>query len=237
MRATCSSTLAATLFWMLPLNVDWVQGHGGPSALEGKKSTEQKAPGQAQELPVCPVMGEAVDFHAQAITDDGPDYCCRDMFIPKFKEAPAKYAETPATQRTVLAKLDRVHTHCPVDGKNVDGKPTADAAGHRIALCSMDGQAKYAEHAGVFKAKLADSYAHQTRRPISGEPIQPNVFTDRSTGPCIYSLCANCGGKLLEDPAKYAPKPEKQGVQSDWRQVTAAEPTRRSGDHAGDKHP
>ncbi|GMU84502.1 MAG: hypothetical protein AMXMBFR47_43710 [Planctomycetota bacterium] len=237
MRATCCTTLAATLFWLLPLNVTWAQEHGGHHAQEGKKPAEQKAPDQAKELPVCPVMGEAVDFHVKTMTVDGPVYFCCDMCIPKFKKDPAKYAEKLATQRAALAKLDRVQVSCPVDAKSVDGKLTAEVGGHKIAFCSKDCQAKYAEHPGAFKAKLADSYTYQTRCPISGEQIQPNVFTDLGTGQRIYFCCASCGDKLLKDPAKYAPKLAEQGVKIDPKKVTAADPKPQSDDHGGHKHP
>lgn len=237
MRATCRSTLAATLFWLLPLNVTGAQEHGGHHAQEGKKPAERKARDQAKELPVCPVMGEEVDFSAKTMTDDGPVYFCCNMCIPKFKKVPAKHAEKHATQRTALAKLDRVQTNCPVDGKSVDGKLTAEVSGHKVAFCSKECQAKYAEHSGAFNAKLADSYTYQTRCPISGEKIQPNVFTDLNTGQRIYFCCARCSEKLLKDPAKYAPKLEEQGIMIDPKKLTPGAPKPKKDDHGGHKHP
>ncbi|MCC6358971.1 MAG: hypothetical protein IT450_09520 [Phycisphaerales bacterium] len=203
----------------------------------GARHTSGKENSQNAALPSCPVMGETADFNIKTMTDDGPVYFCCDMCIPKFEKNPAKYAEKLAAQRTALTKLDRVQVTCPVDGKNVDGKLTAEVGGHKIAFCTKECQAKYTDHPGAFKAQLADSYTYQTRCPISAETVQPNVFTDLGTGQRIYFCCASCGDKLLKDPAKYAPKLEEQRVRIDPKKVTAADPKAKKDDHSGHKHP
>ncbi len=236
MRTSVCATVAATVMSLFPAGAAWAQcgGHGAP---ESKKPAEQKASETQKQLPRCPVMGETIDFSVKAMTDDGPVYFCCDMCIPKFKKDPAKYAEKLATQRTALEKLERVQVSCPVDGKSVDGKLTAEVGGHNISFCSKECQAKYAEHPGAFKARLADSYTYQTRCPISGEQVQPNVFTDLSTGQRIYFCCASCSDKLLKDPAKYAPKLEEQGVKIDPKKISAANPKAKKDDNDGHKHP
>lgn len=247
--------VAAMMAWMMPgcggvamaqcgmpcgrQHAEARQEHVGQPAAqdEGARSGSAGQDSQRKVLPVCPVMGESVDFNVKTMTDDGPVYFCCEMCIPKFKKDPAKYAEKVTAQRAALEKLDRVQVSCPVDGKSVDGKLTADVNGHKIAFCSKECQVKYAEHPGAFKAKLADSYTYQTRCPISGEQIQPNVFTDLSTGQRIYFCCASCGDKLLKDPAKYASKLAEQGVTIDPKKLTSPDPKPKKDDHGGHKHP
>lgn len=236
MHAIFRSTITALLF-TIPFGSAIAQEHGGHGAADEKKIAEPKHADSGKRLPLCPVMGEPVDFTLKAMTDDGPVYFCCDMCIPKFKKDPAKYAEKVATQRAALEKRERVQVTCPVDGKGVDGKLTAEVSGHKIAFCSKNCQAKYAEHPGTFKAKLADSYTYQTRCPISGEKIQPNVFTDLSTGQRIYFCCASCGDKLLKDPAKYAPKLEEQGVMIDPKKLSAPDSKAKKDEHGEHKHP
>lgn len=236
MHTMCRSTIAALLF-ALPIGSAVAQQHAGHGAADDKRVSEPKPADAEKKPPLCPVMGEPVDFTLKTMSDDGPVYFCCDMCIPKFKKDPAKYAEKVAAQRAALEKRERVQVSCPVDGKTVDGKLTAEVSGHKIAFCSKGCQAKYTEHPGAFKAKLADSYTYQTRCPISGETIQPNAFTDLSTGQRIYFCCASCGDKLLKDPAKYAPKLEEQGVRIDPKKLAPGAPKPKKDEHAGHNHP
>lgn len=235
MRTSICATVAATVMSLFPAGAAWAQCGG--HAPETKKAAEQKTAESEKQLPRCPVMGEAVDFSVKTMTDDGPVYFCCEMCIPKFKKDPSKYAEKLATQRAALSKLDRVQVSCPVDDKGVDGKLSAEVGGQTVAFCSKDCQAKYTEHPGAFKAKLADSYTYQTRCPISGEQIQPNAFTDLSTGQRIYFCCASCSDKLLKDPAKYAPKLEGQGIKIDAKKLSAPDPKAKKDEHSEHKHP
>lgn len=229
MRTIWFSTIAATVLSLFPQSQS--------NAQDEKKPAGPKPTGGAIELPRCPVMGEAVDFNVKALTDDGPVYFCCEMCVPKFRKEPAKYADKLALQRTALAKLDHVQVSCPVDGKGVDGKLTAEVGGQTVAFCSKECQTKYTEHPGAFKAKLANSYTYQARCPVSGERIQPNMFNDLSTGQRIYFCCPNCSDKLLKDPAKYAPKLAEQGVTIDPKEVAAADAKPKKGEHDGHNHP
>lgn len=235
MRTSLRATIAATMIFMFPASAAWAQC--GPHGQAVKQPAEQKTDQPTKEMPRCPVMGESVDFNVKTMTDEGPVYFCCEMCIPKFKKDPAKYAEKVTAQRAALEKLDRVQVSCPVDGKSVESKLTADVNGHKIAFCSKECQAKYVEHPGAFKAKLADSYTYQTLCPVSGEKIQPDAFTDLKTGQRIYFCCPKCGEKLLKDPAKYAPKLEEQGVKIDPDKVTAADAKAKKDEHGAHKHP
>ncbi|MDX2198749.1 MAG: hypothetical protein SF069_07230 [Phycisphaerae bacterium] len=230
-------SIIATLLFTIPVGAVVAPAYGGNGAADDKPVSAAKPADSDQPLPLCPIMGEPVDFTLKAMTDDGPIYFCCEMCIPKYKKDPAKYAEKVATQRAAMEKRERIQVNCPVDAKSVDGKLTAEIAGHPIAFCSKACQAKHAEHPGAFKAKLADSYTYQTRCPISGEKIQPNVFVDLSTGQRIYFCCASCGDKLLKDPAKYAPKLQEQGVMIDPKKITPGTPAPKKDDHAGHNRP
>lgn len=235
MRTSLRATLAATMIFIFPASAAWAQC--GPHGQAAKQQAEQKTNQPAKEMPRCPVMGEPVDFSVKTMTEDGPVYFCCEMCIPKFKKDPAKYAEKLAAQRAALEKLDRVQVSCPVDGKSVDGNLTADVNGHKIAFCSTECQAKYVEHPGAFKAKLADGYTYQSLCPVSGEKIHPDAFADLRTGQRIYFCCPKCSEKLLKDPAKYAPKLEEQRVKIDPETVTAADAKAKKDEHGDHKHP
>ena len=236
MRTAHAATCAAIIFWAFSPVLAWGQHHEQHGQDTKKPDSDPKTGGPAKGLPRCPVMDEPVDFTVKTMTNDGPVYFCCDMCIPKFRKDPQKYAEKVTVQRAALAKLYRVQVSCPVDGKIVDGKISANVGGPTIAFCSKECQAKYEKAPGDFKAKLADSYTYQTVCPISGKKIQPNIFTDLSTGQRIYFCCPDCSAKLLKDPAKYVPKLAEQGVNIDPEKVTAGAGKPKKHDHGEHEH-
>ncbi|MDX2199479.1 MAG: hypothetical protein SF069_10980 [Phycisphaerae bacterium] len=255
-RWTMMAGLAGLMGWIMPgcggmafAQCELSCGRGSPAMAPHEQSERPVAPAGAsrqssakqgtdqQERPVCPVMGDPVDFTLKTMADDGPVYFCCDMCIPKFKKDPARYTVKVAMQRAALDKRERVQVACPVDGKVVDGLLAAEVSGQKVAFCSKECRVKYDESPSAFKAKLADSYTYQTRCPISGEKIQPTAFADLNSGQRIYFCCAGCGDKLLKDPVKYAPKLEEQGVMIDPKKVAPGAATPKKDDHAGHDHP
>jgi hypothetical protein len=141
----------------------------------GQAEKPQQAEPKESKLPLCPLMGEPVDFTVKTMTDEGPVYfCCKDC-IPKYEKDPAKY-----------------------------------------------------------RAKLEASYTYQTKCPVSGDKIDPTAFTDLPTRQRIYLCCAGCGEKLLNDPAKYAPKLAEQGVNVDVKKLKGEKP--KHDEHGGHEH-
>jgi YHS domain-containing protein len=197
---------------------------------------DQKPEAGAAELPNCAVMDEPVDFGVSTMTDDGPVYfCCADC-IPKFKADAKKYANKVAAQRAALAKLAKVQVTCPLTGKTAKKEHFVEDGGQKVYFCCPNCPEKYKKNPAEFKAKLAASYSYQTRCPVSGEAIDPAAFTDLPDGHRVYFCCPECGGKLLKDPARYAPKLEKQGILLDLDKIKAGAGEKKdSGEQKGEQ--
>jgi len=219
--------------------------HGGDekAARSQQKVQDTKAPTTRPAWPLCPVMGEPVDFGVRTITDAGPVYFCCPDCIPKFEKDQAKYAERVAAQRQALKKLERVQVACPVTGNPIDGKTFIMSGGQGVNFCCKDCPAKYQQNPAQYKAKLEAGYTYQTRCPVSGEKIDSTAFVDLATGQRIYLCCPGCGEKLTKDPAKYAASLDEQGVKLDLKKLKV-QPKQKDdqhgddhGEHGGQGHP
>jgi YHS domain-containing protein len=194
--------------------------HGGHAQQgEQKKDAPKKEEQKPGKLPLCPVMGDPVDFSVRTITDDGPVYFCCDGCIKKFEKDPDRYSEKLSAQREALAKMERIQVLCPVSGNPVDGKTTAVIEDKPVSFCCDRCVPKYDKQRAKYKARLEASYTYQIRCPVSGDKIDPTAFADLPTGQRIYLCCPGCGEKLLKDPAKYAPKLAEQGINLDLKKL------------------
>jgi len=109
---------------------------GGYAALAGPHDGHDHADHKAKAaVPMCPIMGEPVNYFVNTQTDDGPVYFCCKGCIKKFNKKPAKYAAKVAEQKAVLAKLPKVQVACPVSGEVVDTEVTVDHNGEKVAFC------------------------------------------------------------------------------------------------------
>ena len=183
--------------------------------LAGDEKSETK-------LPLCPIMGEAVNFSVSTDAADGPVYFCCSGCIGKFNKNPDKYAKELATQRVVLAKLDKVQIACPVTGEEIDPSKQLEHDGEKIAFCCGGCIKKFKKDPAKYQADLAASYTYQTKCPVSGEAIDANSSTVLSTGETVYFCCGGCAKKFVADPAKYADNMAKQGVPIDPAKIKAA---------------
>lgn len=197
----------------LPITLGQSEGH--------ENQVNAGKPMEPPELPNCPVMGEAIDFSVKTMTKDGPVYFCCAGCIGKYEKDPKKYAEQLASQRSALAKMERVQVSCPVNGKPVDTKLTTKVDGTAVAFCSKTCLADYEKAPATFKAKLEDSFSYQTLCPISRDKIDPTAYSDLSTGQRIYFCCKDCGPKFLKDPAKYVSMLAERGVNVDLKKLKA----------------
>jgi YHS domain-containing protein len=163
--------------------------------------------------PKCPVMKEdPIDLSISTPTPEGPVYfCCKDC-IDEYKAAPAKYADAVKAQRKALAPLPKVQVTCPVSGKPVDKKAFVEENGRKIYFCCTNCPAQYEKDPAKYKEKLANSYSYQTKCPVMGGDIDPKAFMELSDGRKVYFCCNGCEKKLVEDPAKYLPALEAQGI-------------------------
>lgn len=173
-------------------------------------------------LPLCPVMGDPVDFNIKTMTDEGPVYFCCPMCIKKFNENPDKYAEKVARQRKQLHERERIQVTCPVSGEPVDKNVLISRGDEKIYFCCAGCKPKYEADPKKYAAKLEASYTYQTHCPVMGGKIDPTAFTDLPTGERIYFCCSGCDKKFLTDPAKYAQNLEKQGIHLNMEKLMKA---------------
>ena len=165
----------------------------------------------SSKLPLCPLMGEPINFNMYAQTQEGRVYfCCKDC-IKKFEENPQKYAKKVEQQREALSPLPRVQVLCPVMGEPLDGKSSAVVEGKKVEFCCKGCIRKFAREPGKYQARLAESYTYQTKCPVSGESIDPKVSIKTVGGQQVYFCCSMCAKKFGDNPQPFAGKLAEQG--------------------------
>ena len=179
------------------------------------QSKEEQMTGGAEAkvpLPLCPVMGEPVDFFISTPTNDGPVYLCCKPCITKLNKNPAEYAEKVAAQRAALARLPRIQVVCPVSGKPIKNDVFVEQNGQKVYFCCPGCGEKFKAGTEKFKAQLAASYTYQTSCPVDGERIDPSVFVKAKGDNKIFLHSAACKEAFLKAPTPYLPKLEAQGI-------------------------
>ncbi len=213
----------------------------GQDDQHAKPEEHSKAEQKESKLPLCPVMGDSVDFNVKTMTDAGPVYFCCEGCVKKYESNPEKYAKKTAAQRAALAKLKRVQVNCPISGSPLDGKTFAVIEGKGVSFCCKGCVAKYEKEPAKYAAKLEAGYTYQTRCPVMGGKIDPAVYTDLPTGERIYLCCPSCEARLLKNPGKYAPKLAVQGINIDVAKMSGKsagpKPAEGQHDHKGHDHP
>lgn len=182
------------------------------------QSTEERKEGGAEakpSLPLCPVMGEPVDFFVSASTETGPVFFCCPPCIAKFEKDPAKYAEKVAAQRAALARLPRVQVVCPMSGKPVRSDIFVEEKGQKIFFCCPSCADEFKSNPAKYQGKVAASYSYQTLCPVDGERIDPTVFLKIKSGNSIFFHRTACKEAFLQDPKPYLSKLEAQGIALD----------------------
>ncbi len=216
------------------------EGHGQKPHEQGD-THKQDDNGQKDaqgNLPLCPVMGEPVDFSVHTMTEEGPVYFCCPACIKKFEANPAKYADKVAKQREQLEARERIQVVCPISGKPIDKDVHVERDGRTVYFCCAACKPKYEAAPKKYEGKLEASYTYQTRCPVTGEKIDPTAFVDLPTGQRVYFCCPSCEKKLLAAPEKYEKNLEKQGVPIDVKKLKAALEKEGDGklDTTGGKH-
>ncbi len=190
---------------------------------DGHRDHDHDAPAEKATLPNCPVMGEPVNLAISVLTDDGPVYFCCSGCIPRFQKNPGKYAAKVAAQREALAHRARVQVTCPVTGEPVRNKFFAESNGQKVYVCCKGCVDKYQRDSAKYASGLANSYTYQTRCPVMGKDIDPEVSTTLSTGETIYYCCPGCDKRLRENPAKYNRNLASQDIHVNWAEVRKAD--------------
>lgn len=230
-------TVAVAAFgaWAFGPTAALAQDHGNHGQRGHGKATHQKeGEPESGKLPLCPVMGDPVDFSISTMADDGPVYFCCKMCVDMLKKNPTKYAKKVGVQREALKKMDRVQVNCPITGNPVDGKTFAMIDGKGVYFCCDNCVAKYQKDIAKYAAKLEGSYSYQTRCPIADEKIDPTSFMDLPTGQRVYFCCPGCDKKFAAAPEKYAPKLAEQGINIDVKKLKGAKKAKHDDGHDHD---
>jgi YHS domain-containing protein len=220
-KAHVVTVLSMVVVFAFSLASAWAQTEQGKPKQGGEKKVEKKVEEKGEKkaekpaMPLCPVMGEPINFALSLMTEDGPVYFCCDDCPAKYKADPAKYADKVAGQRKALAAMPKIQVTCPVSGKMIDKKVFIEKDGKKIYFCCKDCPAPYEKDPAKYAGKLAGSYTYQTKCPVTGEDISPGAFATLDTGMKIYFCCGGCISKLEKDPAKYTPKLKEQGITLD----------------------
>ena len=179
----------------------------GAMAARAGDSTNDKG----VETPACPVMGGEIDFSISADTDQGPVFFCCSRCIGKFKADPEKFAAKVAEHQAGLAKLPRIQVTCPFSVQPINTEIFADRDGGKVYTCCGGCLKKIPEDSKKAQQLLAAHYTYQTKCPVSGRAIKPDVFTTTGDGHKVYMCCKGCVGKFDAEPAKYADGLKDQG--------------------------
>lgn len=101
---------------------------------------------------------------------------------------------------------------CPVMGKSIDfSMKTMTDDGPVYFCCKMcikkfeKQPTKYSEKAAQQKAALAKMPRVQVNCPLSGRPIDKEIFVEVA-GEKVYTCCNNCKSRYAANPGKYAAK-------------------------------
>jgi len=101
---------------------------------------------------------------------------------------------------------------CPVMDKPVDFSLKVMTDEGPVYMCCepcitvyKQNPAKFADRVAKQRAALAKMKRVQVNCPVTGKPINPDVYTETKDGK-VYFCCAGCIGKYKKDPAKYKAK-------------------------------
>ncbi len=212
----------------------WISGSGAAAARAGEDQDKKAGEEAGPALPMCPVLGDEIDFFVSVRTDEGPVFFCCPNCIKKYKADPDKYAAKTAAQRQALAKLPKVQITCPLSGKPVGKKVFTEQLGQKVYFCRNDCKGKFDSDPSKYKADLANSYWYQTKCPVMGEEIDPKAFTTLAEGRKVFFCCMACDKKLRADPAKYLPNLAAQGIKVDEAMLSEEHKGEKS--HEGHDH-
>ena len=103
-------------------------------------------------------------------------------------------------------------TKCPVMGGEISKEVFTDHNGKRVYFCCPGCDAtfkqdpeKYLEKMEKEGVVLEDAPIEQTACPVSGKPINEEVYTDHD-GKRVYFCCGGCKKSFIESPGKYSSK-------------------------------
>ncbi|MDY0109569.1 MAG: hypothetical protein RBT60_06485 [Candidatus Krumholzibacteria bacterium] len=120
----------------------------------------------------------------------------------------AKATETPAAAKPDMVIHAGTQTHCPIGGGEADKSVFEDYQGQRIYFCCPGCESPFLEdpeaHLRAIGAKGQTVASVQAVCPISGKPVDINVFTEYA-GRRVFFCCPDCRPAFAAEPGKYLP--------------------------------
>lgn len=163
-------------------------------------------------LPLYPVGGMPINFAHTLTTNDGPVFFCREHCIEKFQAEPSRYATEVAGQRKHLSELPSVQLTCPASRGAVDPDVFTEFEGRRVLFCSEGCRQSFVSNPEGYCRRITGTLWYQTRCPITGNPIDPSMFSVLRTGERVHFCSEACKGTFLRDPSVWSPSLASQSV-------------------------
>jgi YHS domain-containing protein len=159
----------------------------------------------------CPVSNKAAaEDHAVELKNGDKVYFCCENCPKAFKANPRKFDQNVNRQLAQTGQV--VQVACPLTGKPVKEETAQEIAGTKVAFCckNCEGKVKKAEEPAkeklVFtKASFQKGFTRQTKCPVSGKPINPEVSVELK-GKKVYFCCPGCPPAFEKDPEKFMAK-------------------------------
>lgn len=206
-RLGVTTVIIGAAIFATSLIAAWAQTRDGPETKGGTSG--------AADLPACPVGGQPINLAVRTATAEGPVFFCCDNCIKKYGADPKKYAEMVVAQRKALEKLPRIQVTCPISGEPVKTAVFVEERGTKVFFCCKNCRGKYEDDRAKYTPRLADTFTYQTKCPVTGKAIDPQISASAPAGETVFFCCKDCPEKFRKDPEKFAPKLEEQGFRLD----------------------
>lgn len=177
--------------------------------LRGLIAAENGSAEKKEFAATCPVSGQPAIEESTLTGPKGTKvyFCC--------KNCPKAYAKDPkkfelSVRRQLLETGQLAQIGCPVSGHAIDDATLVDVGNAKVGFCCEKCQAKYTEANDEDKLKVlfADykkGFTFQTKCPLSGKPINPEVTVDYK-GEKVYFCCPGCPSGFEAEPEKFVSK-------------------------------
>lgn len=155
----------------------------------------------------CPVSGapakeaSAVDYKGAKVY-----FCCNNC--PKaFAANTEKFAAKANAQLVQTGQA--VQVACPLSGKACNKEKSTEVAGVKVAFCcdGCKGKAeKDSDALALLFGAFDKGFTTQTKCPLSGKDINPEVAAVEHEGKKVYFCCPGCPDGFKAEPAKFTAK-------------------------------
>ena len=166
---------------------------------------------------MCPIMEGKIDKKYSAVHKGKKVYfCCADC-VNEFKKNPDKYVKQIEDEGITLEKVVKPQTTCPIMGKSINKKYSAEHKGKRVNFCCAGCESKFKKNPEKYMKQLEKQgitlekvVKPQKTCPVMGGNITSKHYADYQ-GKRVYFCCPGCSAKFKENPQQYLKKLEKLG--------------------------